>query len=646
MGRHADEVRRRGLARWVIAVIVFVLVLAGGTTAYLLIVNRDNPATAAGACTGTIVLPVVASTGAAAAMTAAGTAFDATAPVARSTCVTTNVSAAPGADVAENLARDWSGEALPSPTVWASDSQTDINALDKTRPDLTSGRDAQPLATSPVVLAVQAPDALAVEGLTWSKLAEAVGTNGTVQLPSGDPLTLALPDPRTNRATAYALESMLAPTGGAVTPAAVTAAKAALTKLAGNSDLTPTTTLAALQDLHSGTAAFSAVPVVESELADYNSTATGPLTAVYPGGATAGDQVLASTLTASWVDPTQSEAGAAFTGFLRAPKGQAVLAAAWLRVPGTTTAAVGGVDFTQSVPALPAAPAGLPAMLATALGFGGAPGPTGATTDPSSGPASSTGSPSTRPSTSASTRPPAVPTSTTTSTPKPSTTTTTLKPSATSPKPSTTEPTKTTTTPKPAPTGPVVSLVVDTSSTMGTVVNGRTRIDYAQEGLRQAVTALAGGNAGLWSFSTAVAVPGWLQLVTTAPVLGQNDGTPQADRLTAAIDRLGPGGTRTTYAAVVAAYQSASDGAVSGRSNRVVLITDGVDQTPAVAREQVVAQLTAIQAQGKGVELDILGVGETAPADALTALAAAGGGTYTAVPQTPGLPAAIVAAVS
>ena len=229
MGRHADEVRRRGLARWVIAVIVFVLVLAAGTTAYLLIVNRDNPATAAGACTGAVVLPVVASTGAVPAMTAAGTAFDATAPVARSTCVTTSVSAAPGADVAENLATDWTAEALPPPTVWASDSQTDVDALEKTRPDLTSGRDDQPLATSPVVLAVQAPDALAVEGITWSKLAGAVGTNGTVQLPSGDPLTLALPDPRTNRATAYALESMLAPGGGALTSGDVTAAKKAMT---------------------------------------------------------------------------------------------------------------------------------------------------------------------------------------------------------------------------------------------------------------------------------------------------------------------------------------------------------------------------------------------------------------------------------
>ncbi len=637
MGRHADAARRRGLARWVIAVIVFVLVLAGGTTAYLLIVNRDNPATAAGACTGTVVLQVVASTGAAPSMTAAGTAFDGTAPVARSTCVTTSVSAAPGAGVAANLEGDWTGEALPPPAVWASDSETDVTALERTRSDLTSGRDDQPLATSPVVLAVQAPDALAVEGLSWSKLARAVGPGGSVQLPSGEPLTLALPDPMTNRATAYALESMLATGGGALTPAVVTAARATLTKLAGNSDLTPTTTLAALQELHSGTAAFSAVPVVESELAEYNSTATGPLTAVYPAGAAAGDQILASTLTAAWVDPTQSEAGAAFTGFLRDPAGQDVLAASHLRVAGTTSPAVGGVDFTQPVTALPAAPAGLRAVLAAALGFAGKPDPggTAATPTASSTPPSRT----TGPSTSAPTSP------STSSTGKSGTSRSGTSKSSTS-KSSTGTPKSSTTNTTPKSTGPVVGLVVDTSSTMSTVVDGRSRLDYAQEGLRNAVTTLADGNAGLWSFSSTVADQGWLQLVSTGPVSGQIDGSPRTDRLAAGIQGLAPGGSRTTYAAVVAAYQSASDGAVAGRSNRVVLITDGVDQTPGVSRAQVVAQLTAIHDQGKGVELFILGVGEAAPAGALAALATAGGGTYTAVPQTPELPAAIVAAVS
>jgi hypothetical protein len=75
------------------------------------------------------------------------------------------------------------------------------------------------------------------------------------------------------------------------------------------------------------------------------------------------------------------------------------------------------------------------------------------------------------------------------------------------------------------------------------------------------------------------------------------------------------------------------------------MITDGVDETTGYSREQVIAALTSIHDQGKGVQLIILGVGEAAPDDALSQLAAAGGGTYVDVPQSPDLPDAIAAAV-
>jgi len=170
-------------------------------------------------------------------------------------------------------------------------------------------------------------------------------------------------------------------------------------------------------------------------------------------------------------------------------------------------------------------------------------------------------------------------------------------------------------------------------------------LDFAQEGLRTAVTELAVGNAGLWTAGSSAGTAGYSTPVATAPVRDTVDGKAQSTRLNTAIGGLTAGGTRTTYLAVLAAYQATSDGAVPGRSNRVVLITDGVDQSPGVSRDRVVAQLSAIRDQGKGVALVILGVGETAPDGALTALAEAGGGTYTKVPLTPGLPDAIAAAV-
>ncbi len=396
-------------------------------------------------------------------------------------------------------------------------------------------------------------------------------------------------------------------------------------------------TATALDRLAAGSAGFNAVPVVESDLAAFNSAATEPLTAVYPGGPTAGDQLLATTLTGSWVDPTQSEAGAAFHSFLAEPAGATALARGHVRVAGAATPAVRGVTFTQSVTQLPAAESGVADALAVAIGAPVDGTGTDGSSASSTAPASTSPIPTTSTAVSSTTKPP-------TTSPRPSTSTT-APPTTTASKTTASKTTASKTTSPPPLTGPVVTLLQDTSSTWSTVVEGRSRLDYAQEGLRTAVTELAVGNAGLWTASSSAGTAGYSTPVATAPVRDTIDGKAQSTRLNTAIGGLTAGGTRTTYLAVVAAYQAASDGAVPGRSNRVVLITDGVDQSPGVSRDRVVAQLSAIRDQGKGVALVILGVGETAPDGALTALAEAGGGTYTKVPLTPGLPDAIAAAV-
>src|SRR6476620_9800564 len=137
MGRHADETRHRGFARWLVAAVVAVVLLAAGAVAYIIIVNRDNTASAGG-CTGTTVLPVIASTGAFSAMFEAAKEFDAGKPVARSTCVTTSVQSLPGPAVATALADGWTISSSPPPTVWASDSMTDLVDLEAEKSELTS----------------------------------------------------------------------------------------------------------------------------------------------------------------------------------------------------------------------------------------------------------------------------------------------------------------------------------------------------------------------------------------------------------------------------------------------------------------------------------------------------------------------------
>ena len=237
--------------------------------------------------------------------------------------------------------------------MWVADSAADLATLESTNSALTAGRDTSPMATSPVVLAVRTDDAAAVTaaGLSWQTLPAATGPNGSVILPSGQHLVVALPDPITNRATSYALQSVVAArTGGTVDAAGVTA----LRRISRHSPVPhrgrprrdraraihrpvrscvatddqsdagvsqqPATTEEALTQLAAGTSAFTAVPVVESDLVAFTATTPG-LSAISPSGSAVGDTVYAVPLTAAWINPTLEDASALFLAYLRGPGG-------------------------------------------------------------------------------------------------------------------------------------------------------------------------------------------------------------------------------------------------------------------------------------------------------------------------------------
>jgi hypothetical protein len=321
--RHASGGGRRGVASWIIVTAVAVVLVVAATVGYLLII-KDNDDSAQGTCTSQVLLPMVASPGAATAITEAAAAFDATAPVARSACVTTTVTTVAGTQAQQALAAGWTQQSSPAPGVWVPDTGADLAALESADSALTAGRDPTPVATSPVVLAVRTDDAAAVTaaGLSWSGLAAATGQDGAVALPAGRHLVLALPDPSTNRASSYALQSVLAArTGGTVDAGAVSAAATDLATIgAGGPQRQPGTTTEALTQLAGGTDGFTAVPVVASDLAAF-SRGTPGLTAISPAGGTVGDAVYPVPLTASWVTPTLKDASALFMAYLRGAGG-------------------------------------------------------------------------------------------------------------------------------------------------------------------------------------------------------------------------------------------------------------------------------------------------------------------------------------
>ena len=406
--RHSSEGGRRGVAPWILVTAVVVLLFAVSTTAYLLIVGGDDEPTTA-TCGSQIELPVVTAPGAANAITAAATAFDATNPVARSACVSTMVSTLPNAEAITALSSGWTQSTVAAPGMWVADSAADLAMLESTNSALTAGRDTRPMATSPVVLAVRTDDVAAVTaaGLSWQTLPAASGPNGSVVLPSGQHLVVALPNPVTNRGTSYALQSVVAArTGGTVDAAGVTAAAVDLAALAGAAPgvatdsapppvsadpaapptanpvpppagQQPATTAEALTQLAAGTAAFTAVPVVESDLVAFTATTPG-LSAISPSGAAVGDTVYAVPLTAAWINPTLEDASALFLAYLRGPGGDQAFSDNGFVVagaapgpstePDAATPASAEPGSVEPTAVLPDAGQEIAAALATAIG--------------------------------------------------------------------------------------------------------------------------------------------------------------------------------------------------------------------------------------------------------------------------------------
>jgi hypothetical protein len=118
--------------------------------------------------------------------------------------------------------------------------------------------------------------------------------------------------------------------------------------------------------------------------------------------------------------------------------------------------------------------------------------------------------------------------------------------------------------------------------------------------------------------------------VPTGPLSAKIGTTIRSAVLTSAIAGLAPGGSRWIYGAIIAADTRAVSLAVTGRNNRLVVITTGQDSTPNTPRSAVI---NAARAGSANLQVDVVGVGPTVPATAYSQIAKAGGGTYIPVPD-------------
>lgn len=619
MGRHADEKRGRGLAGWLIGAGIALLVVVIAVVGYIVVMKRADSADPA-VCNSSVTLSVVAGPAASPAIKQAAIAYNKTKPVVRSACVTADVTTIPDNTTLARLTHSWPTKAEPAPGLWIPDSVASLAALDAVRPDLAAGHSTDPLAWSPVVLAMRDTDAAAVHSLAWSELATASGPNGTAALPSGRHLILALPPVTTSRASSYALQSVLA---GAdpkqpVDAATIASHASVLRTIAKGHGGSASTTVEALTDLAAqrtgsgdATNVVTAVPVVEADLVRFDTQATGNrLDAVHPTGSTVGDALIAAPISAPWTDRTTTAAGSDFQAFLASVAGQQILAdRGWRTISAHPTDPLPDVNTQASIRMVPAGGPAIDQALAVALGEIAPP-------------------PTTAPTTSA----------------PPTTTAPTTTPPPTTPSTTTAPPTTPTTssTANPAATGPVITLIVDTSSGMAVKDGDQTLMEWVKKGLAGLVDGSVTDHVGLWAYSDGVVYPpsGFPDLVPTGPLSEKvtttlpGSSTPvtelRSKALTDALATLKPDGDRWAYGALMEALPKAAKAGVKGRADRILLITSGVDETPGTLRKMV---LDAVRAQKGTVRVDVVGVGAAVPVAAYTDIAAAGGGEYIPAPD-------------
>jgi ABC-type molybdate transport system substrate-binding protein len=388
MARHGDDTRQRGVASWLIAAVVAGVVALVAVIGWIAFLRSDSGAGVVDTrCTGQTRVEIVAG-GAAAGVQQVADAFNATAPEARGSCLTANVSSVASTQVAAALPAGWSGQASPPPAVWVPDNPADLATVAAAAPELVAGYNDTVLASSPVVLAVAAGQAPATFP-SWSDVLAGIAGGTPPTLADGASLTLALGDPRLDPATGYALESMVATGPTAVTSAEVDGAAAALSSLAGRAAVSASAA-ELLDDLAAGSPTFNAVPALEATIAGYNAGSATPLEVVRPAGPTAGDELTAVNLAADWVDITETEGAAKFLDFLRSPAAADLLQRAGWRVPGASPTSADGIDPGIAVTSLPPADDTVPDALAVALGLPVTPlgtstatgGPTTTTTTP------------------------------------------------------------------------------------------------------------------------------------------------------------------------------------------------------------------------------------------------------------------------
>ncbi|MEV0764284.1 VWA domain-containing protein [Nocardia sp. NPDC050435] len=171
------------------------------------------------------------------------------------------------------------------------------------------------------------------------------------------------------------------------------------------------------------------------------------------------------------------------------------------------------------------------------------------------------------------------------------------------------------------------TVLLDTSSSMSTIDGSATRLATVIGALRSTMNVMPPDfGLGVWAF--AKNLDGTTPYDVLAPTKTLTDD--QRTAVGAALGTVKAAESRTdqAYPTLLAAYRSAIANYVAGKTNSILLITDGPDDDSTITGAKLLADITAAVDKAKPVRIDVIVVGGPGT-QTLQGVAEQTGGTYT-----------------
>ncbi|TWS22098.1 ABC transporter substrate-binding protein [Tsukamurella sputi] len=363
MGSHRSGTGSRGIARWLIAAVVAVIVVAAVAGAMVWLSGRSEQEgrDAAASCVrGDLAVQVAAAPALVGPLRRIAESFNAGGTVSADYCAKIEVTGIDSPVALEALTGTWDPKLGPVPSLWIPESTVWTARLAAAKPAELSGQPTS-IASSPVVLAVRGSARQAFDGVRW------------LDLPARqEQLRIALPTGADADGTYLAAQSVAAAVGrtaGAALSEDAAKSPVVAGSLARWAKDAPksTTTGAALEALTKPGDAVRAVPVTEQQLAAFarGRDAAAPV-AVYPAGPTASATFPAAVLDREETSDAHDRAAADFVAFITQGENAKPLTEAGFRVIGRPApATTPSVAFGTVEPLAPASNAAVIALADT-----------------------------------------------------------------------------------------------------------------------------------------------------------------------------------------------------------------------------------------------------------------------------------------